>query len=205
MSAPDLNTLAPGFEHEAFGSQAVFRAALQALSHPGRPVDMPMGAAVPRHGHLTAAVLLLGLLDADTRLWLSPKLAGSDAAAWLRFHTGCILVADAAQAQFCWFAQGDDGPALSDLNPGTDTWPDQSATCVVEVDSLRGDTPGWTLKGPGIDGECQLQVRGLPAGFESQWQDNHASFPRGVDVFLASPTQIVGLPRTTRLHQAAEV
>jgi alpha-D-ribose 1-methylphosphonate 5-triphosphate synthase subunit PhnH len=205
MSAPDLNTLAPGFEHEAFGSQAVFRAALQALSHPGRPVDMPVGAAVPRSGHLTAAVLLLGLLDADTRLWLSPSLAASDAAAWLRFHTGCPLVTDLSQAQFCWFGQGEDWPDLADLNPGTDTWPDQSATCVVEVESLRGDTPGWTLQGPGIAGERHLQVRGLPASFESQWQDNHARFPRGVDVFLASPTQIVGLPRTTHLQHAAEV
>ena len=205
MSAPDLNTLPPGFDHEAFGSQAVFRAALEALSHPGRPVDMPIGAAIPRHGHLTAAVLLLGLLDADTRLWLSPSLAASDAAAWLRFHTGCSLVTDVSQAQFCWFAQGEAWPDLADLNPGTDTWPDQSATCVVEVESLRDDTPGWTLQGPGIAGERQLQVRGMPAGFESQWQDNHARFPRGIDVFLASPTQIVGLPRTTRLHQAAEV
>jgi len=200
MNAPDLNTLMAGFDHEAFGSQSVFRAALQALSHPARPVDMPMGAAAPRHGHMAAAVLLLGLLDADTRLWLSPSLAESDAAAWLRFHTGCALVDDAAQAQFCWFAQGDEWPGLAQLAQGSDTWPDQSATCVIEVERLQGDAPGWTLHGPGIAGERQLKVRGLPDGFEDQWQFNHASFPRGVDVFLASPTQIAGLPRTTRLQ-----
>lgn len=205
MNTPDLNTLVAGFDHEAFGSQAVFRAALQALSHPARPIDMPMGAAAPRQGHMAAAALLLGLLDADTSLWLSPSLADSDAAAWLRFHTGCSLVSDPAQAQFCWFAQGDEVPALSGLRQGSDTWPDQSATCVIEVQRLQDDAPGWTLQGPGIPGERQLKVQGLPAGFESQWQENHACFPRGVDVFLASPTQIAGLPRTTRLQHIAKV
>jgi len=202
MSTPNLNTLVAGFDDEAFGSQAIFRTALQALSHPARPIDMPVGASVPRQGHMAAAVLLLGLLDTDTRLWLSPAIATSDAAAWLRFHTGCTLVAEPAQAQFCWLAQGDTWPGLAQLNLGSDTWPDQSATCVIEVDRLQGDAPGWTLQGPGIPGERMLQVTGLPSGFESQWQDNHALFPRGVDVFLASPTQIAGLPRTTRLQHA---
>lgn len=205
MNAPDLNALVPGFDHEAFGSQAVFRTALNALSHPGRPIDMPMGAAAPRHGHMAAAVLLLGLLDADTSLWLSPILADSDAATWLRFHTGCTLVNDPAQAQFCWLAQGDAWPALSALRQGSDTWPDQSATCVIEVDRLEGNVPGWTLQGPGIEGERQLRVRGLPANFESHWQNNHSRFPCGVDVFLASPTQIVGLPRTTHLQHVTKV
>ncbi len=205
MSTPDLSTLVPGFDHEAFGSQAVFRAALNALSHPARPIDMPMGAAAPSHGHMAAAVLLLGLLDADTSLWLSPSLANSDAAPWLRFHTGCVLVDDPAQAQFCWLAQGDAWPALCGLRQGSDTWPDQSATCVIEVDRLEADVPGWTLQGPGIAGERQLKAQGIPLDFVSQWQDNHSRFPCGVDVFLASPTKIVGLPRTTRLQHVTKV
>lgn len=205
MSTPDLNTLVAGFDHEAFGSQAVFRTALQALSHPAHPLDMPMGAAAPRHGHMAAAVLLLGLLDGDTHLWLSPSLADTDAASWLRFHTGCRLVREAAQAQFCWIALGDAWPGLAQLELGSDTWPDQSATCVIEVDHLQANAPGWTLQGPGIQGERHLRVQGLPKGFETQWQENQACFPRGVDVFLVSATQIAGLPRTTRLLSHAGV
>jgi alpha-D-ribose 1-methylphosphonate 5-triphosphate synthase subunit PhnH len=94
MNSPDLQNIVAGFDHEAFGSQAVFRVALDALSHPGRPLDMPLDTALPRQGHCAAAALLLGLLDADTTLWLSPALASSDAPAWLRFHTGCLIVTD---------------------------------------------------------------------------------------------------------------
>ena len=199
MNAPDLQNIVAGFEHEAFGSQAVFRAALNALSHPGRVLDMPLQTALPRQGQGASAALLLGLLDADTTLWVSPTLASGDAAQWLRFHSGCQLVQDAQTAQFVWLAQGDPLPLLSGLRLGSDPYPDQSATCVIEVQSLQGDGQGWTLQGPGICGECSLRVAGLPEDFAAQWADNHASFPRGVDVFLCSPGQIAGLPRTTRI------
>lgn len=205
MSAHDLNTLVPGFDHESFGSQAVFRAALHALAHPGRPTDMPMGASAPQSGHMAAAVLLLGLLDADNRLWLSDSLTRSDAAAWLRFHTGCTLVAQPQDADFCWCAQGDAWPALDTLPQGSDDWPERSATCVLEVDRLQADGSGWSLQGPGINGTQRLRVKGLPANFEAQWQHNQGLFPRGVDVFLATATQIAGLPRTTQLALAQEV
>jgi alpha-D-ribose 1-methylphosphonate 5-triphosphate synthase subunit PhnH len=210
MKTSDLHTMVAGFDHEAYGSQAVFRTALNALSHPGRPLEMPMHTALPRQGHAAAAALLLGLVDSDTGLWLSPLLAGSEAAAWLRFHTGCAWVADPADAQFLWVAQGDALPDLHRLKQGTEAYPDQSATCVIEVHSLYGqkgdekegdekDAWSWTLQGPGIWGGRQLQVQGLPADFQSQWTRNHASFPCGVDVFLATPSHIVGLPRTTRI------
>ena len=204
MIAPDLQNIVAGFDHEAFGSQAVFRVALDALSHPGRVFDMPLDTALPRQGHCAAAALLLGLLDADTTLWLSPSLAGSDAPAWLRFHTGCHIVADAAAAQFVWVAQGDDMPQLSSLQLGSDAYPDQSATCVLEVDSLHSDAGAWRLQGPGIPTERSLRVRGISPEFALEWADNHASFPRGVDVYLCTATQIAGLPRTTRILSATE-
>lgn len=199
INAPDLQNIVAGFDHEAFGSQTVFRVALDALSHPGRVFDMPLETALPREGHGAAAALLLGLLDADTTLWLSPTLASSDAPVWLRFHTGCQIVAEAAAAQFVWVAQGDDMPQLSSLQLGSDAYPDQSATCVLEVDSLQGDAGGWRLQGPGIPSARKVHVLGLPSDFAAQWTDNHASFPRGVDVFLSTATQMAGLPRTTRI------
>ncbi len=204
MNAPDLQNIVAGFDNEAFGSQAVFRAALDALSHPGRPLDMPLNTALPRQGHCAAAALLLGLLDADTPLWLSPMLASSDAAGWLRFHTGCPIVTNTAAAQFLWVAQGDEMPALNSLRLGSDAYPDQSATCVLEVPSLQADITGWRLQGPGMAGERHLRVAGLPKDFVAQWDANHAGFPRGVDAFLCTATQIAGLPRTTRILSAQE-
>lgn len=203
MKATDLQHIVGGFEHEAFGSQAAFRAAMNALSYPGRWTPMPLQAERPRQGHGAAAVLLLSLLDADCTLWLSPTLAASDAAPWLRFHTGCQVVAEAGAAQFVWVAAGDAMPALAGLPGGSDNQPDHSATCILEVLDAQGDGDAWTLSGPGIQGTARLAVGGLPPDFAAQWAHNHASFPRGVDVFLSTPTHIAGLPRTTRIGAAA--
>ena len=206
MSAHDLSNLGAGFTHEAFGSQAMFRVALEALSHPGRCMTVSHDAEVPQTGHPASAALLLALLDSDCTLWLSPSLANSDAAAWLRFHTGCQLVSTADQAMFAWVAAGDAMPALASFSQGSDNAPDQSATCVLDLPLLdvkaHSDSGAaqWALKGPGIQDVNQLAVDGLAADFLAQWTANHASFPRGVDLFLASAQQLVGLPRTTSIQ-----
>ena len=205
MSAPSLSTLGAGFSDLALGSQAVFRAALHALSHPGRIVDVPHDAQLPAHGHGASAALLLALLDPDCGLWLSPSARNTDASDWLRFHTGCVLVGQPSQAQFAWIAQGDECPALDEFSQGSAAYPDQSTTCVPDVAALTAQGPAtWRLQGPGVREHIALQVEGLtsstPGTFIDQWRANHAAFPRGVDVFLATARHIVGLPRTTRIE-----
>lgn len=207
MSMSTLASLGAGFVNEAFGSQAVFRAVLQALSHPGRCVALAHDAQTPAVGHAASAAVLLALLDSDCSLWLSPRLAASDAGTWLRFHTGCTLVSEPGLARFVWVAQGDGLPALQSLVQGSDTYPDQSATCVVDVAyatvATAGTAGAWRLTGPGIQGGTALQVDGLPDDFEAQWAANHAVFPCGVDVLLGAAGHIVGLPRTTRATRTA--
>ena len=67
----------------------------------------------------------------------------------------------------------------------------------------EGNAARWTLPGPGIQDRSAIAVAGLAPAFTTQWSANHALFPRGVDVFLAAPQRIVGLPRTTRIEQEA--
>jgi alpha-D-ribose 1-methylphosphonate 5-triphosphate synthase subunit PhnH len=90
------------------------------------------------------------------------------------------------------------------MRQGSDAYPDQSATCVMEVQSLHAGSPGWVLQGPGIASQQPLQVQGLADDFPTQWAQNHGLFPQGVDVFLATPSQVVGLPRTTRMLNSQE-
>jgi alpha-D-ribose 1-methylphosphonate 5-triphosphate synthase subunit PhnH len=194
----DLQAIRSGFEHPAFGSQSVFRVALNALSHPGRPFAVPLDTGLPRAGYPTSAALLLALLDTDTCVWVSPVLAQSDAAQWLRFHTGCQVVTDPSAANFLWIEQGDAMPAINTLAQGSDEYPEQSATCVIEVQNFDAQTQGLLLQGPGIPETRFLGITGLPHHFELQWAQNHALFPRGIDVLLATQTQIAGLPRSAR-------
>jgi alpha-D-ribose 1-methylphosphonate 5-triphosphate synthase subunit PhnH len=202
MKADDLQKMQPGFDDPVLNSQLVFRRALQALSMPGRLVDLPGLAALPRQGHSASAMLLLALVDSDCALWLSPRLAGTNAQTWLRFHTGCRFVQEPAQANFLWLCAQDRWPHLGDMQAGTDEYPDQSATCIMETSSIQtgARSRAWSLSGPGIASPVGLTAEGLPADFAAQWAGNHAAFPRGVDVFLTTATQVLGLPRSTMLQ-----
>ena len=204
MKSQELQNVVAGFTHEAFGSQAVFRTSLNALSYPGRPLEMPLDCALPGQGQGAAVALLLGLLDSDTTLWMSPSVLHSDATPWLRFHTGCKVVEDVRTAQFIWVAYGDSLPQMSSLMLGSDAYPDQSATCIIETQGFDTDVTDLVLEGPGIDGKRTLKVLGLPDAFLEQWTNNQGIFPRGVDVFLTDATHTVGLPRTTRISRKAK-
>ena len=200
-----LKDLGRGFAEPALCSQAVFRHALDALSLPARvqvldPSGALAGMQAPQGAHAAAAALLLALLDQDCKLWLSPGWAQGDAAAWLRFHTGCQVVADAAQADFAWIAQASELPALGVFAQGSAEYPDQSATCIVQVESLESLAQPLTLRGPGIKGSTQLQVGGLAPDFGAQWRMGQTHFPCGVDFFFTHGQTFLGLPRSTLIE-----
>lgn len=186
MSGVELGSVLPGFDDPAFGSQAAFRAALQALSRPGVLVDCERAAYS----------LCLALLDQDTRLWLSPAARAFGPS--LRFHTGCILVPGVSQADFVMAGTASEMPPLESLATGSDEAPHCSATLIVEVGELADDG-GWKLGGPGIPGEARLRVPALGERFLEEWKANGTRFPRGVDAFLCSGGRVCGLPRTTRI------
>jgi alpha-D-ribose 1-methylphosphonate 5-triphosphate synthase subunit PhnH len=187
MSVLDLSGVEAGFADLALESQVVFRGALEALSRPGKIVDC----------RRAATALALALLDQDTRLWASPRAKRETAT--LRFHTGCALVAEAAEADFLLVGDAAELPDLDSLACGSDEAPHRSASVILRVASLAADG-GWKLSGPGIHGAVHLRVGGLGAAFLEQWARNGKRFPRGVDLFLCAGDRLCGLPRTTLLE-----
>lgn len=200
INATSLLDITPGFSDLAQGSQTVFRAALDALSRPGRIQAVHSDAQLPAGSAQSAAAnVLLALLDQDCTLWLSPSLASDPVVAYLRFHTGCRVVDKPEQAQFVWAASSAELPALNILANGTEYEPEFGATCLVQVDALD-DAAGWTLRGPGIRDTQRLAVQGLPSDFVAQWTACQTHFPQGVDLLLSAGDRLAGLPRTTRIE-----
>jgi alpha-D-ribose 1-methylphosphonate 5-triphosphate synthase subunit PhnH len=188
----DLHGLALGFADPTTGAQAAFRCALQALSRPGEAVAC--AAPAPRVPGLmpATAALLLALTDHETPVWWGAP----EPSRWLRFHTGAPPAASEADASFAVFALGVPVPALAGLRQGGDASPERSATLLIELPSFHGGPPvRWT--GPGLRETRAMRLEGLPARFWTQWRDNHARFPSGVDVLFVCADEVVGLPRTT--------
>ncbi len=176
-------------------SQAVFRATMAAMAHPGRPVAIaeppaPFGPPAPLNP--AAAAVCLTLADVDAPIWLDDA-AGTDAVRrYLQFHTGAPIAPSSGQAAFAVIAGA--VPELSSFAQGSDAFPERSTTLIVQVPALSANGP-LTLRGPGIDGGRTLGVDGPGAEFWRDWRHNVARFPRGVDVVFAAHALICGLPR----------
>lgn len=175
-----------GFDDPAVDAAVAFRAALAALSRPGR-VHRIAGAVPPAPLSEAAGALALTLCDPETGLWLAPSLDNQDVRDWLTFHTGAPFVGrrDAAFAMGRW----EEVLPLSDFRHGTAAYPDRSATLIVDCDDLGS---AHRLTGPGIEGEAHLTVPD-PEAFRA----NRALFPLGLDFFLTARDRLAGVPRTT--------
>lgn len=189
-----MSALAAGFADISHDSQRVFRAVLDAFSHPGRIVGVPATVETPSVLSVAATAFVLTLVDRETPLWLAPEFDGQEVRDYVRFHTGAQIVADTHTAAFALVTPSR-APMLADFAIGTDPYPDRSATLVIEVPSLRGGR-SRSLRGPGIDGRTTASIVGLPDSFWSEWAANRALFPCGVDVVFAAGTELLALPRS---------
>jgi alpha-D-ribose 1-methylphosphonate 5-triphosphate synthase subunit PhnH len=190
--------LTAGFSDPVGGAQSVFRQVLEAMANPGRIIaDLDGPAETPAPLTRGSAAVCLALLDYETPLWLGPSTAGGDAEDYLRFHTGAPVVAVPGDAAFAVI----DGarPALADFRLGSDQYPEEGATLVIQVTDLR-TTGDLELTGPGIDGRATLGIDGLDDAF---WRERAALarlFPRGLDMIFTAGSRIAALPRGTTIH-----
>jgi alpha-D-ribose 1-methylphosphonate 5-triphosphate synthase subunit PhnH len=191
-------TLAAGFADPVHDSQGVFRRLLDAFAHPGRTVEFAADLDGPAPLAPATAAILLALLDHDTPLFLSDALDRPAVRDFVRFHAGTRLVALPEGATFA-AVQASELLPLDRFEPGTDTYPDRSATIVVQVEALAGGAPTlW--RGPGIADTSEVSIARLPAGFWDAWRANNALFPCGVDLVFASGRAAIALPRGVRVE-----
>jgi len=190
-----------GFADPVFDAQSVFRGVLTALSRPGHVVDLAVAVAPPPPLAAGAAAIVAALADDTTPVFLDAALSVGAVAAWVGFHTGAPIVSDPAAAVFAVIADPAEMPSFHAFQLGTAEYPDRSTTLIQQVPSLDGG-PEMKLTGPGIDGAAYIAPHLLPANFIKHLQANRDLFPRGIDLFLAAGSRIVGLPRSTRVSEA---
>jgi alpha-D-ribose 1-methylphosphonate 5-triphosphate synthase subunit PhnH len=179
--------------------QAIFRAVLEAMARPGRVVEVPATAEVPPPLDPAAAAVCLALVDLETPLWLDGPARTAEVLEYVRFHCGAPVVDAPGAARFALVVDASSAPPLAAFAQGTDEEPERSATVILQVAELAAGQ-GSRLAGPGIAGEARLRVEGLTAAVWSQLRDNHAAFPRGIDLVLVAGSRLAALPRTTRVE-----
>ena len=191
---------------EVFDAQKHFRSILDSMARPGKinrldsvPLEPPPAL------NPASALAAFSLMDSDVRFHVEHNEHGEGA--YLAANTRAALT-DRESATFL-FAHGTDGPdALESANCGTLTYPDTSATLILQLDAASAEplTGGLhlVLEGPGVDGRRDLFVRGLDPDLLLALQARNAEFPLGIDTILTFSDEtgdpsVAALPRTTRI------
>jgi len=192
--------LSPGFADAPRAAQAVFKALMWALARPGQPQALEGGLVPPAPLTPELAAIALTMLDHDSAVWLDPTLRGApDVLDFLRFHTSARVVDDPQEAQFALIRDAASAPDFAAFAQGDPAYPDQSTTLVLAVDALL---PGpIVMSGPGIDGTIAFGATPLPPDMAARLVRNRTGFPLGVDLLLAAPGAVLGLPRSVRVME----
>jgi alpha-D-ribose 1-methylphosphonate 5-triphosphate synthase subunit PhnH len=194
-----MTALSFGFNDPATESQQVFGAVMNALARPGRLQRLVGDLKPPRPLTPELAAIALALADHEAPLWIDAELAAVSAVAeFLRFHTGAALVSDPAEAAFALVSDAASHLPVERFAFGTAEYPDRSTTLVFAASGLS-EGEGWALEGPGIPERQRFQASPWPRDLAAIMHANRSLFPRGLDVLLAAPGCVAGLPRTTRL------
>ncbi|MDR2800825.1 MAG: phosphonate C-P lyase system protein PhnH [Desulfovibrio sp.] len=214
MSSTVLPGILPGFSTPVHDAQHCFRALLEAVSRPGKPVCLnvlppvsSLGASVPDSCLSGLVAVALTLCDADTPVWLDVCLDTPAMRQHLRFHCGCSIVSDPGAASFALIGNAETMPRFTSFFPGEPEYPDRSATLIIAARFTAAER-GCLVSGPGISPARNPQglpfcPGGLPVWFWEEWTVNRDGYPLGVDVIFvdSSPSDgnfvcIAGLPRS---------
>ena len=190
-----------GFADPVMQSQTAFRAIMNALANPGMPQNLVTPPSIGSSISAELVSILLTVSDHDTSIWLDNPLR-SDAAIleFVKFHSGAPVVREPGRAVFAFATAAAQLPRLDQFNLGTQEYPDRSTTVVLAVEALTGGAE-LIIRGPGIKGHGHISPVGLPGDFVAQWAANRELFPRGIDLLLVAPGQVMGLPRSTRIAE----
>lgn len=190
-----------GFADPVLQSQTAFRAVMDALANPGTAQKLVTPHSMRSSIPVQLASIVLTLADHDTSIWLDDILrADAGVLEFVNFHTGAPVVREPGRAVFAFATSAAHLPRFDQFNLGTQEYPDRSTTIVLAVSALEGGAE-LIIRGPGIKDHDHISPLGLPEDFVAQWAANRELFPRGIDLLLVAPDEVMGLPRSTRITE----
>ena len=170
--------------------QKIFRQLLNCFALPGTIADLSDFL------HKSPALLgiLAVLLDASVRLNDNAKLLKDRERRLLRAKE-----AEVSEANFVVVDATRPPPADFAPNLGTLSSPEQGATLILQGNSLGEGDLSLRLTGPGIPEHHVVKISGFDPAWWLTRQEWVINFPLGVDLILVNKTQVMAIPRITKV------
>lgn len=188
-----------GFNNPVLAAQTTFRQLLTAMSEPATKHVVNDSVSSPINLNAASYSIALTLLDQNTKVALTDSLKTPQIVSSIQFHCSVEWVDEVELADFLFCDESDESPDLFALKPGTETYPDQSCTLIIQCNSFsQGQT--FKLTGPGIQTYHTIQCSAITASlFESRQKINQL-FPLGIDMIFTCGHEFFCIPRSTILQ-----
>jgi|GEM_PF-971361 len=183
-----------------FDAQEHFRILLDAMAHPGTiysfsEKDLAIGPEIPQGIYFIA----FALLNADVRFaFLGSQM--EEAIAYIH-QTTSSQVGKPEEVEFLFMPGTGDPSILHAVKTGNLSYPEEGASLVVYLESIH-EVPTESaleihLKGPGIESEQILFLKGIHISFFEILKEINAEFPLGIDTyFVDEKNQLIAIPRS---------
>lgn len=193
---------------EVFDAQKHYRIVLDSMARPGKINLLPPSISLPPAGMNTASALVgFALLNADVSFCtMGPDR--DERAKYLSLNTASRSIGS-DQADFIFLPVNQEGTELGQVKTGTLPYPEEGATVVVDADEIScthmTGSIGVILKGPGVEGEKKVYVRGLQPSLLDMLKTQNMEFPLGIDAIITDKeNRLFCIPRSNRFSYAAE-
>lgn len=171
--------------------QALFNSLMQTMSRPG---NLSNWSEWIENKPVYLAVLAT-LLDGEVSLADADKLLNPSDWPLLQTQSATVELAD-------YILCDANKPVGFTPKLGTLASPDFAATLILKVANLSTEQGELALQlsGPGVNGQTRVYISGIDQAWLESRNEWCSAFPLGIDCILVDDTQIMGLPRTTKLE-----
>jgi len=179
-----------------FDSQKVFRLVLDAISSPGKVVDIKETADKLFGRNRVLLTLAVTLLDNEVSFnacdndSLTEDITSLTLAGWERVEAAdFIFINDPDHMEY----------VIKNAKYGTLADPHKSATIIVQNDNEPVDR--MILSGPGIDGQIEVSVSNTVKNAVLIRDAQNYEYPQGIDfLFISGAGELFAIPRLTRME-----
>lgn len=193
-------------------TQNTYRIILQSMCHPGKIYQLSGGKIYGQSsadaqidsGEVDGLMsVFLTLLDHEVTFFLLANGANSIEAKI--FELTRSTVSNIESADFIIIPDGKSGGELLKAKRGSLDYPDDGATVMYLIDSLRDSSNEKNhilLKGPGIKDRLEISVSGQLKDEFLCIKEANAEFPLGIDsIFIDKSDRIMCIPRSTMIEE----
>jgi alpha-D-ribose 1-methylphosphonate 5-triphosphate synthase subunit PhnH len=183
-----------------FDAQQHFRLLLDSMSRPGKINSFPAIDMLPPPGlHQATALTGFALLNTDVTFYIAGN-SSDEIAGYLLVNTGS-QPAEMSVADYVFLPEKYYSDDLYDARNGTSVYPEDSATIVAEAELIsEGAVNGAleiTLKGPGVNGEAKVFVRGISNQLLEFIKIQNDEYPLGIDLVITDrQNNLICIPRS---------